>query len=472
MHKVISFTKVKNICVLLIFIIFICVDIVFLINTAYGKESTKSNEKTFTVKESIKIALSKSKNLLIARSKIDESYYGLGISKTTFLPKLSTVFNYTRLDEAPFFPTSRFARLGMGGGQIPPEDLPKKITVGDYNNYAAALSIRQPIYTGGKIINSYKIAELETEVAETNLQKSENELIYDVENAYWNVVKAQEFRKVSEDAVKQVNAHMKDLENMYQVGMITENDLLRTKVQLSNAELALIRATNGVKLTKIAFCNTLGIPLDTEVELVDKLKPESIPEIDLKDITARAHSHRPEVKSMQTNIRIAKKAVDISRAGYLPNIHLSADYGYRRPDREYNRDFYGSWAVSLLFQFNIFDWGETSFRISEARNRLNQVEIAKSKLEDGITLEVTQNYLKLLEAKEKIEMSRVNVQQAEENYRVTDEKFKEGMTTNTELLDANTLLTQAKTEYISALADYKVAIAGLKKSTGELYKTK
>lgn len=450
--------------------------ILFLLNAGtlkdcvYGQERTRGETQHLTLKESIEIALERSKNLLIAKSKINEANSGLSLSMTAFLPKVSTAFNYIRMDEAPFFPTSRFAQLGMGGGgSLPPEDMPKKITIGDYNNYAAAFTIRQPVFTGGKIKNSYKISGLMLDAAEANVEKAQNDLIFEVEKAYWNVIKVKEFKKVAENAVELVEAHMRDLNNMFEVGMVTENDLLRTKVQLSNARLQLIQATNGVQLSTISFCNTLGIPLDTDVELIDKLETESIPDLDLDKIISNAFMQRPELKAFDSNIEIAKKSIEINNAGYLPDIYFSTDYGYRRPDREYNKDFYGTWTVSFLAQFNLFDWGETSYKISESKERLYQNEIAMEQLKDGIILEVTSNYLKLLEAGEKIEVSRINVQQAEENYRATDDRFKEGFTTNTELLDANTLLTRAQTDYIAALADYRTALAGLKKSTGELY---
>lgn len=450
--------------------------ILFLLNAVimkdfvYGQERTRGETRRLTLEESIETALERSKNLLIAKSKISEANSGVSLSMSAFLPKVSTAFNYTRLDEAPFFPTSRFAQLGMGGGEsIPAEDMPKKITIGDYNNYAAAFTIRQPVFTGGKIKNSYKISEFMLDAAEANVEKTQNDLIFDVEKAYWNLIKVKEFKKVAEDAVELVEAHMRDLNNMFEVGMVTENDLLRTKVQLSNARLQLIQATNGVQLATISFCNTLGIPLDTDIELIDKLETESIPELDLDKIISKAFMQRPELKSLDSNIEIAKKSIEINNAGYLPDIYFSTDYGYRRPDREYNKDFYGTWTVSFLAQFNLFDWGETSYKISESKERLYQTEIAREQLKDGITLEVTSNYLKLFEAGEIIEMSRINVQQAEENYRATDDRFKEGFTTNTELLDANTLLARARTDYIAALADYRTALAGLKKSTGELY---
>ncbi|RKY87948.1 hypothetical protein DRQ09_03655 [candidate division KSB1 bacterium] len=455
--------KLKNNLIILSVIL-----LFFTFQNVIGQEKISSGTLNLTVKESVEIALKKSKKLLLAKSKIEEEYDGVGISRTAFLPKISTVFNYTRLDYAPFFPAKAFMKFG-GGGQLPPgQEMPKKITIGDENNYAAAFTVQQPIYTGGALRNSYRISELKAYNAEVNFEKSKNELVYDVEKAYWSVVKAQEFKKVAEEAIKQVNSHLKDLENMYQVGMVTENDLLMTKVQLSNAELALIQAKNGIKLAKIAFCNVLGIPLDTDVIFIDKLKAEPVPEINLEKMIKTAFSKRPEINSFEANIEIGRKAVNISKAGYFPNIFLNADYGYRRPDRFYNRDFYGTWTVSMVFQFNLFDWGETSLKVSRAKKQLKQIEITKKQLEDGITLEVTQSYLSLLEAKEKIDKCRLNVKQAEENYRVTNEKFKEGLATNTNLLDANTLLVQARTNYISALADYKVALAALKKSTGEV----
>jgi outer membrane protein TolC len=96
-----------------------------------------------------------------------------------------------------------------------------------------------------------------------------------------------------------------------------------------------------------------------------------------------------------------------------------------------------------------------------------QMEEGKALLKNGIILEVTQSCFELEEARKRVLATQESVQQAEENYRVTDEKFKQGMATNTDLLDANTMLTQAKINHITALADYKVALAKLDKVIGK-----
>ncbi|MDW7679550.1 MAG: TolC family protein, partial [bacterium] len=374
----------------------------------------------------------------------------------------------------PFMPTSSFGDIMGGFGDlfealgIPPMSIGgegKKITIGQYDNYGATLSLQQPIFTGGKIKNAFNIAQISSRVAESDYQKSKSDLILNVEKSYWTVIQIQEFAKVAQEAVDLMQAHLQDLDNMYQVGMVTNNDLLLAKVQLSNARLNLIKANNGVKMAKTGFCSVIGIPLTTDVVLSDTLNYQPLAGVDLRQSIQNALINRPEKQTMNLNIKMAKKGVSITKAGYYPNIFVVGNYNYKRPDREYNPDFYTSWNISLLAQLNLFDWGESSLKVQEARNRLVQLQQVDRQLEDGINLEVTQSFLALNEAKEKIEATKINVEQAKENYRVTDEKFKQGLATNTELLDANILLTKAKTDYISAKIDYKIATASLRKAT-------
>ena len=435
------------------------------IHPLYGQET--NYQLRLTLQESINFALENSPKLGIAQAKINEANSRQGQARTALLPKLSSTFNYTRLDVAPFMPTSRFTEM-MEGLPLPPEMMgggSKKITVGDYNNYGVTLSLQQPIFTGGKIKNAYNIAQINSRAAESNFQKSKSDLILDVEKSYWTVIQIREFAKVAQEAVELVQAHLQDLDNMYQVGMLTNNDLLLAKVQLSNARLDLIKANNGVKMAKTGFCSVIGIPLTTDVVLSDTLNYQPLAGVDLQQSIQNAIINRPEKETMNLNIRMAEKGVSITKAGYLPNIFVVGNYSYKRPDREYNPEFYTSWNISLLAQLNLFDWGESSLKVQEARNRLVQLQQVDRQLEDGINLEVTQSFLALNEAKEKIEATKINVEQAKENYRVTDEKFKQGLATNTELLDANILLTKAKTDFISAKIDYKIATASLKKAT-------
>ncbi|HID94444.1 MAG TPA: TolC family protein [Candidatus Latescibacteria bacterium] len=417
-----------------------------------------------TLEESINIALKKNKSLTVAEEKVKESQAKIGEARAGFFPQINSRSSYTRLDVVPYISISKFP-FPVG----PPAGTPTRIEVGDDDNYSATVSVQQPIFTGFKIFNSYRIAEYNARAEQFNYEKTKSELIFKVKQSYYDVLKAQEFRKVSEQAVAQMEAHVRDLENMYQVGMVAENDLLKAKVQLSNARLMRIKAVNAMKMAKAGFCSILGLPLDTDIGLMAKLEYEPREPIELDEAIEKALRERPEIKAMQYNINIGQKAVSLAKAQWLPNLMLIGNYNYKRPNREYEKKWYRSWDVTLAVQMNIFDWGTTYYQTAQAKHRLRQIEEGYRQLQDGITLEVTQSYLALQEAQEKVAVARENTSQAEENFRVTHERFKQGMATNTDLLDANTMLTQAKMEYIQALADYNVARAKLERAMGILH---
>ncbi|MCK4590544.1 MAG: TolC family protein, partial [Candidatus Latescibacteria bacterium] len=270
----------------------------------------------FTLPESIEIALRKSKTLTIAQERFKEAEAKRKEVRAGFLPQISNSSSYTRLDVVPYY-------MPLPGFRIP---------MGDRDIYSVATSVQQPLFTGFKLSTNYKMAQYFAEAERFNLQKTKAEVIFNVESAYWGVVKAQQFQAVSEQAVKQMQAHLKDLENMYQVGMVAQNDLLRAKVQLSNTKLMRIKATNTVQMAKTAFCNTLGIALNTDVGLDAQLEHKPIPEIPLERAIQTALRERPELKGMHYNLKAAQKAVFLfSRSRWLPDLMLIGNYNYKKP---------------------------------------------------------------------------------------------------------------------------------------------
>jgi len=419
-------------------------------------------KKRLTLKQSIEIALVHNSTLAQTRQKVFEARAKLGEARTGFLPKVTGTGNYTKLDVAPFMPGKIFAEFTGA----PADAFPKRIPMGQDKIYSFGIRIQQPVFTGFKVLNGYRIASKGVKIAGAELKKSENEVRLQVIESYWNLIKAREFVAVSRDAVKQMKSHIKDLENMYSLGMITKNDLLKARVQLSSAKINLLRAENGKKLAEKAFCNVIGIPLDTNVELTESLETVEEDSVSMEQSIKTALENRPELKMMKYGIESGKRAVDIAQAGYLPNVAIVADYGYKRPDREYANQFYNTWTVSVVASVNIFDWGETYYKKMQAKSSVLRMQENYKQVENAIKLETTSIILKLREVKERISVARESVSQAEENYTVTNNMFNQGMATNSDVLDASTLLAKARTDYITALADYKISMARLKKATG------
>ncbi|OQX82704.1 MAG: hypothetical protein B6D63_07365 [Candidatus Latescibacteria bacterium 4484_7] len=416
-----------------------------------------------TIDQSIEIALENNPTMRVAVEKVNEAKSQVGEAGTAFLPQLEGQAGYTRLDMAPFFPTSKFM---MFGGGTPPPGTPKKITIGLPDNFSASLTLSQPIFTGGKLKNSFEISKLARATAQSELTRTHKELIYQVKAAYWNLVRARQYEKVAAESLEQLRAHLNDVENMYNVGIAAKNDLLKSKVYYSKAKLGLMSARHGVKLARRNLCNTLGISIDKEIICTSNLEAIDTTEIDLDSAIETGLKKSPELKTMDYQKMMAAKQVEIARSGYIPDIFFSANLEYKYPDREYNKDFYTTWTVGFYAQMNLFDWGKAAYQGEEAKSRLKQVEVSRKGLKDGLILNITRAYLSVVEARNEIDAAKEALDQAEENFRVTDEKFKEGLVTNAELLDAQVMLTGAKTDFSNAFINYRMARADLARSMG------
>jgi outer membrane protein TolC len=190
----------------------------------------------------------------------------------------------------------------------------------------------------------------------------------------------------------------------------------------------------------------------------------------LEKLTEQAFASRSELKGMEYRIKAGEAAVTFARANWYPQIFLVGNYNYARPNQRIFPtvdEFRYTWDASIAVSFDVWNWGQTSNQTQQAQAQLQQAQDGMSQLRDGITMEVTSNYLNLNKASESIGLAEKGVKQAEENYRITNDKFKAGIASNSDLLDAEVALLQAKTNYTNALVDYELAYARLQKSIGE-----
>jgi outer membrane protein TolC len=174
--------------------------------------------------------------------------------------------------------------------------------------------------------------------------------------------------------------------------------------------------------------------------------------------------------AMEYRVRSGESGVSLAASNWFPQVYLTGNYYFNRPNQRFQPvtdAFKNTWDFGVGMSFDIWNWGTTVHQTDEAKAQLAQAQDGLSQLKDAITLDVTSNFLNLQRAKERIAVAQEGVRQAEENYRITDNKFKQGLSVNTDLLDAEVALLQAKTNYTQALTDYELAEAGLERSIGE-----
>ena len=151
------------------------------------------------------------------------------------------------------------------------------------NTYIAGLRLEQPIYTGGKITSAYRMAKLGVEMARLNEEKTRAEVIVEADVAYWTYVEALELEKTAHTYKELLTQLHKDVENAFNAGMVPRNNLLKVDVKLNEADLQLMRAENGVRLSRMNLCHVVGLPLYSDVEVEDSSVPEELAEVPLPD---------------------------------------------------------------------------------------------------------------------------------------------------------------------------------------------
>lgn len=419
-----------------------------------------AQERVLTLQESLEIGLKNSKDLKISQSRVNYSDAKLSEINSQFLPQFKLFGNYTRLsDNIPAFEfTSPF--------------FPNAIRVSEplYNNYTFKLGFTQPLFTGFKLLSSRSAAKYNLQASESDYSKEQNEVAFNIYNAYWNYYKAEEVRNVIAQTLQQIENHLRDTRNFYEQGLVSNNDLLKLEVQYSNTQLMLIEAENNLKIAKIAFNKELGIDLDAQTKVAATEKSMSLVNYDLSEIINEAINNRYELKSLAYRVEGSKEGITAAKSSLFPSVYLSGNYYYSNPNPRFQPakdEFNYNWDVGVTLSWDVWNWGLTSSQVSQAEQTKIQLETNYDQLKENIRMEVHSNYLNLLKTEEKVKVNKIALEQALENYRITAEKYNLQLASSTDLIDAETLKLQAETNLKAAEVDYQISKVRLEKSLGK-----
>ena len=349
--------------------------------------------------------------------------------------------------------------------------LPDKLTLelGQHKNYLAGLSLNQPLFTGGKIYNQYKLAGLNANLNKISSELSKYEVLENTDEAYWRLVSLLEKVRLAGQYKTMVEAHVADVQNLLDAGMATTNDFLKAKVTLNEAELQLLKAQDGLALSTMALNRIMGQQLSTELipadtSIVTTVSFDSMPS--LQDVLAK----RQEIAALKTGMQMNKALERLAISGYLPNVLLSAGYGVMRPN-PYNSledEFGDDWQVSIVAEWNIFHWNERGYTLAAAKHNTHAVEYKLQDVQEAIELEVTQAWFLYQESIKKIKLTESSLAQATENLRLTTDKFNDSMASSTDVIDAQVSWQKAYSENIDARADFRAQTTRLQKACGNL----
>jgi outer membrane protein TolC len=404
--------------------------------------------ETFTLKQTIESAIKANLGL---RSFKEETAAALAVkkaSRTQFFPTFSTSYGYNRYDAET---------VSSGFTAVPKEQ------------YSFVTSFSQPIFSGFSLLRQYDIAKLGLDRAKIKEQLKRQDIILDAKNAYFKLLQNQKLYDIAQKTVVQINAQKEVADNFYQVGMTPLNDLLQAQVELANAKQELIVARNNFDNAESDFNTLLRRPINTPVVLKDILDYSPFEE-SLDYCLAEAEKNRFEIKVADMEVEIAKKELDLTKKDYYPSIDLQGNYFKYGTEWEVNggNGIYDpeGWNIQAVAKWNFWEWGRTSYGVKEKHSRLSQAQLNKDEIIDNINLEVKNAYLRTQEAERAIKTVETAIEQAKENFRINQERYKEQISTQTDVLIAQTLLSRTMTNYYNALYAFKISKATLYRAIG------
>jgi outer membrane protein TolC len=405
--------------------------------------------RVMTLPEAVDTALTANLELKKSHKEIEAAEATKKAQRTYFFPTLNTTYQAIRTDKP-----AQFGGSLTGVAQL-------------QNEYNLTAGFSQPIFQGFALLNQYQIADLGLDVAQLNRKLSRLQVIFLAKEAYFQVLKAEKLRQVAADSVKVLESQVEVARNFYEVGMTPLNDLLQTQVELANSRQELIVAQNNLNVAQSQFNIVLQRPVNAPVTLAD-IQSFAPLAYELDYYLTEAEKNRLEIKVADLQIQIAEKELGLARKDFYPTISLEGNYFWRSSKWYLDPNLQDSngWSITGVATWDFWEWGRTSYGEREKRSRLSQAKISRDQALFQIRLEVEQSYLKTRESEKNIVTIETAIEQAKENMRITEERYKEQAATSTDILIAQNLLFRTQTNFFNALYDFKIAKAFLQKSIG------
>ena len=420
-----------------------------------GMLAEEVSEEGLGLAEAIRIVVAESPSSQIAEAEVAAAEEGRKAARGHFLPRLRAEFDYTNLNKVPEI---------VLPDEIAASPSPIQFSAGDTEQLNVRATLEQPLFTGLALLTQYRVARLGTQTADLWQETTRQELILRAYEAYYGVLLSEKFLDVAEQAVSQLTSQAEVARQFHETGMTPKNEYLKVLVQLADTKHKRIIANYDLDFARSRLRTLLrwdgNRPLRLTEELIYRPYERSLDEC--LDISFRYH---PSILLADLEIERTNQGIAGARSRYFPQISLIGglsheEGGFTEGDEVFSATLHAEWLV--------WEWGSNYYEVRQEKSRLLQARARKTQAKDSTELGVREAYIALQGSREAIEVAQVGVEQAEENYRITDEQFQESIATSQEVLDAQTGQSRARVNYYEALNSYNIAIARLERAMGIL----
>jgi outer membrane protein len=373
--------------------------------------------------------------------------------KAASMPQVALLAGYSR--------TNHVDEFGIPGGRVIYPDIP--------DNVRSRVDLQWPIYTGGRFAALTRAATAEAGAIAQDREAARADLRLEITRAYWAVITARASVDVVNQALGRIGAHLNDVRNQLNVGLVPPSDVLSLEAQQARQQQLLIEAENVADTAAMDLRRLVGLDPGTPFEPVDRIDTPTTASADVEALVDAAKANRAERKALEIRLEGLGERVTAADAGRLPVISTAGGYDVSRPNPKiFPREgaWKPSWDLGVNVNWSLFDGGRARAEAAEAAANQKAAEERLKDFDANVDEEVRQRASDLASARAAITAADTGVRSATEARRVIAERFSAGVATNTDVIDAQVALLQAELDRTRALANAKLAEARLDRALG------
>lgn len=448
--------------------------------------------QSYTIDSCVSMALRYNKEIQAAHHQTAKYHYNNKALYANYFPKVSLMaadvystlhatstvdianpvgqFTGERLGEAmPYFVTESVRQRISNQVASRLSQLNPDIDFSANNLLTASIMVEQPLYMGGKITAGARMGAIGEKMSMLGEQMSREEIIVAVYEGYQLVMKAKEMLVVAQMYDSLLVQLTNDVNSAVRHGMASHNDEMKVMVKKNDAELKVRQAQNGLRLATMNLCQLIGLPLDSKIDVVDD--DTALESVETKDV---AIENRTEYMLLELKTQLAEQKVKLQIADYRPQLGLMMQLGVMDGlelvgEKMFKHQPY--FNIGAVLKMPIYHAGEGTNKIRAARAELEQERMTQENLNEKMNLEVQQMANYVDEALLELTMRQHNLEQCDENYRISRKAYSVGMESLSEVLTAQLLWQQAYAEMVESKFQVKIKMMKWRKAAGKIYQS-
>jgi outer membrane protein len=412
-----------------------------------------------TLQQAVLLALDRNPEVLIAKEQLAELKGKIKEVKAGAFPQISAEGSGLRMRDPSILNSGSFDKV--------PQEFKDALVPVAANMFDLTLSLKQPIYTAGKVSTAIKLAEKTRQEKTDALEAAERQVTFKVFQAFQDILVARENLSLTRETQQQWQKHLELAQNRYKQGVATEIDVLRSQVNVANVEPELIRAENRLSQAQSVLNNLIVTDLTAPTPIIGKLEYHDITIPDLEGLERQSLEALPELRAAQMLCEETKLTLALANAENKLSVDMNSRWGYsaRNPKNLFNTDF-TRWSINFNFNLPFYDGGRKAGLLEQAISRVRTAEQNLAQLKNNVRLEIKSARDEMISEAKAIAAAQLSVTQAEKVLNMMQANYQYGAATTLDIVDSQAALTLARNARISAIYSYEIAKARMRLAAG------